>query len=88
MKAKKHRPDRALMTAAELAELEAEEEEARKAAEAAAARDAERAAKGLGKVKPPISTGKRVLALIGVLIMILLTLAYTYSLATGAFLKW
>lgn len=84
MKAKKNRPDRALMTSAELAELEAEEEAARKAAEAAA----ERAAQGQGKVKPPISTGKRVLALIGVLLMILLTLAYTYSLATGSFLKW
>ena len=37
---------------------------------------------------PPTPKGKRILALIGAILAILLTLAYTYSLATGAFLKW
>ena len=36
----------------------------------------------------PTSKRKRILALIGAILAILLTLAYTYSLATGAFLKW
>ena len=36
----------------------------------------------------PTSRRKRILALIGAILMVILTLVYTYSLATGAFLKW
>jgi len=36
----------------------------------------------------PTPRRKRILALIGAILMIILTIAYTYSLATGSFLKW
>ena len=36
----------------------------------------------------PASKGKRIAAWIGVVLMILLVILYSYSLATGAFLKW
>ena len=36
----------------------------------------------------PASRKKRIAAWIGVIFMILLIIMYTYSIATGAFLKW
>jgi len=36
----------------------------------------------------PASRGKRIAAWIGVILMIFLVIMYSYSLATGAFLKW
>lgn len=36
----------------------------------------------------PASKGKRVAAWIGVILMVLLVILYTYSLATGAFVNW
>lgn len=36
----------------------------------------------------PASKGKRIAAWIGVILMILLIIVYTYSIATGEFLKW
>jgi hypothetical protein len=41
-----------------------------------------------GEKPAPTSRRKRILALIGAILMVILTLVYTYSLATGAFLKW
>lgn len=36
----------------------------------------------------PASKKKRIAAWIGVILMVLLIILYSYSLATGAFLKW
>ena len=36
----------------------------------------------------PASRSKRIAAWIGIVLMVLLVIMYTYSLATGAFLKW
>ena len=36
----------------------------------------------------PASKGKRIAAWIGVILMVFLVIMYSYSLATGAFLKW
>lgn len=36
----------------------------------------------------PASKGKRIAAWIGVIFMIILIFVYTYSIATGEFLKW
>ena len=36
----------------------------------------------------PASKGKRIAAWIGVILMILLVIMYSYSMATGAFLNW
>ena len=36
----------------------------------------------------PASKGKRVAAWIGVILMVVLVILYTYSMATGAFLNW
>ena len=36
----------------------------------------------------PASKSKRIAAWIGVILMILLVIMYTYSMATGAFLNW
>lgn len=44
-----------------------------------------------GEGKPsytPATKKKRILAWLGVVFMVLLILAYSYSLATGAFLNW
>lgn len=49
---------------------------------------AQGSANSSGNKPAPTSRRKRILALIGAILMVILTLAYTYSLATGAFLKW
>lgn len=36
----------------------------------------------------PASKGKRIAAWIGVILMVALVLLYSYSIATGAILKW
>jgi hypothetical protein len=36
----------------------------------------------------PASKGKRIAAWVGVVLMVVLILLYTYSLATGSFLLW
>lgn len=36
----------------------------------------------------PASKTKRVIAWIGVILMVLLVIMYSYSIATGAFLQW
>ena len=36
----------------------------------------------------PASKGRRIAAWIGIIFMVLLVILYSYSLATGAFLKW
>ena len=36
----------------------------------------------------PATRKKRIAAWIGVVLMVLLVIMYTYSIATGAFLKW
>lgn len=36
----------------------------------------------------PSSKGKRIAAWIGVILMILLVIMYSYSISTGAFLNW
>ena len=36
----------------------------------------------------PASRSKRIAAWIGVILMVLLVILYTYSMATGAFLNW
>ena len=36
----------------------------------------------------PASRGKRIVAWIGVIVMVALVIAYSYSIATGSFLWW
>ncbi len=36
----------------------------------------------------PASKGKRIAAWIGAILMVILVIMYSYSLATGAFLNW
>ena len=36
----------------------------------------------------PASRGKRIVAWIGVIVMVILVIVYSYSIATGSFLWW